>query len=570
MGHRHLSSTAQMFEMDRDQNQNHIHAEQPNFHLGTGALNAFLCAFIYNRVGRVGAEENGSFVYPMENMSTGGVPFSSHCNSALMSNEFSSSSLSMEVPHYRPAVSGPCYDPFLHPAAAGSFFPVPENYARYAPSSSYYSYTTHGVEGGVINTMMDSGRRPYKRKSPEISVVCERSSTSRYYSAGSSSNLSISSDLQHEKPSSDSQLWPRDTVGINPSYTGSSLSIPGEGSLRNVRCRSTLDLEANLARTHLSSHPSHHPHSTSHLIDHSGTVDLAGQSTNATTRERNHIPPSPVVYGRNLASDTSGLSHETNQLLVGGSATYGSVESGRYHHDFTSSRNPVVPPPNLHGPPTQAVRGGRSSYSQRAIPTYRATASYPRLGHVAIPSEGALPFVSETYSSRHSRPAPTVGWRNSDRNGRSRISYDRFRSLANEADAHDRLVSEALMMVDRSVLYGSRNLFDQHRDMRVDVDNMSYEELLALGERIGSVSTGLSEDLISKCLTETIYCSSDHNQEEGTCVICLEEYKNKEEVGVLKNCGHDYHAGCIRKWLSMKNVCPICKAPALAEGLQEK
>lgn len=47
------------------------------------------------------------------------------------------------------------------------------------------------------------------------------------------------------------------------------------------------------------------------------------------------------------------------------------------------------------------------------------------------------------------------------------------------------------------------------------------QELLALGERIGNVSTGLSETLISKCLTELIYCSSDQFQEEEKCIICL-------------------------------------------------
>ncbi|KAF8395202.1 hypothetical protein HHK36_019145 [Tetracentron sinense] len=551
MGHRHLSSTSQMFEIDHDQNQNHLHAEQPYAHLG-----------------RASAVENGSSVYPMENMSTGGVHFSSHWNSAPRSNEYSSSSLSMEVPHYQPATSGPCHDPFLHSAAPGSFFPVLENCSHYAPSSSYYRHTIHGVEGGVIDPSMGSGRGAYKRKSPEISAVCERGSTSRYYSAGSSSNLSISSDLQQEKPSLDSQHWPRDAIGTTPSYRGSNLSIAGEGSLRNVRSRSTLDLEANLARTHISSHSSRHPHLTSHLIDHSGTVDLAGPSANAPIREWNHIPVSPA-YGRILVSDTSGLIHETNQLLVGGSATNGPIEIGRYHHDFIPSRNPVVPPPNLHAPPTRAVRGGRSSYSQRAMPTYRATSSYPQLGNVATPSEDGLQLGSENHRSRHLRPVSTAGWRNGDRNGRSRMSYGRFRSLSDEADAHDRLVSEALLMVDRSVMYGSRNLFDQHRDMRLDIDNMSYEELLALGERIGNVSTGLSEDLISKCLMETVNCSSDQIQEEGNCSICLEQYKNREEVGVLK-CGHDYHAGCIKKWLLIKNVCPICKAPALADDLKEK
>ncbi|KAL6977250.1 RING-type E3 ubiquitin transferase [Sarracenia purpurea var. burkii] len=119
-------------------------------------------------------------------------------------------------------------------------------------------------------------------------------------------------------------------------------------------------------------------------------------------------------------------------------------------------------------------------------------------------------------------------------------------------------------MIDHSSRYAShRNLFDHHRDMRLDVDNMSYEELLALGERIGNVSTGMSEDMISKCLNEAIY-SAGENHEEGTCPICLEDYAEEEVVGTM-NCGHNYHGSCIRKWLLIKNVCPICKAPALAD-----
>lgn len=35
-----------------------------------------------------------------------------------------------------------------------------------------------------------------------------------------------------------------------------------------------------------------------------------------------------------------------------------------------------------------------------------------------------------------------------------------------------------------------------------------------------------------------------------------------DEVGTLK-CGHDFHVGCIRKWLGVKNSCPICKAAAV-------
>jgi hypothetical protein len=158
-----------------------------------------------------------------------------------------------------------------------------------------------------------------------------------------------------------------------------------------------------------------------------------------------------------------------------------------------------------------------------------------------------------------------MGWRSGDRSGRVRMSSDRYRMVSDDGGYHDRFGPEGGMVMDRSHYHGSRSSYDHHRDMRLDVDDMSYEELLALGERIGSVNTGLSGDSISKCLTESIYCSSDRFHDEGTCVICLEEYKNMDDVGMLRGCRHDFHAGCIRKWLSMKNVCPICKSAAMAD-----
>ena len=48
----------------------------------------------------------------------------------------------------------------------------------------------------------------------------------------------------------------------------------------------------------------------------------------------------------------------------------------------------------------------------------------------------------------------------------------------------------------------------------------SGQELLALGERIGNVNTGLSEDTVFKHLTEKAYCSGDQNYDEQ-CTICL-------------------------------------------------
>lgn len=124
---------------------------------------------------------------------------------------------------------------------------------------------------------------------------------------------------------------------------------------------------------------------------------------------------------------------------------------------------------------------------------------------------------------------------------------------------------EELVMLDPSLVYG--DIHDEHSDMRLDVDNMSYEELLALEERIGNVSTGLSDESISKCLRETKYSSLDAtvaalSQDcDMKCCICQEEYMEEDELGIV-DCGHGYHTVCIKQWLLQKNWCPVCKAPA--------
>ncbi|XWS55798.1 hypothetical protein CRYUN_Cryun09bG0031700 [Craigia yunnanensis] len=552
MGHRHLFGTSQMFEGEHEHSWNHMHTEQP-----------------YANPVRASTTEHGSFFCPVENMSVEAVHFSSHWNPVPRSSGYATSSHNVEAPHYQPDTSGPSHDLLLHPSPPGTFGAAPENYMHHASSSNYDRQTFHGIEGGFVDLTMGGGREPHKRKSPGVPLVCERGGSSRYVGAGSSSDLPLSSDFWQEKPNIDPQHMHWDHVAMPPSYRGNGLSIRGEGSTRNVRSRPALDLESNLDRSHLSSNLSHTSYSTSHQFDHSSSVDLSGQSSNALSREWEwgHVRMSPS-HGRIQASDSSVFNHETNHFLGGSSATNASVEVGGLQHDFISGRNPALPQ-NFHGNSVQSVRGVCTNYSQRSGPTFRASSSSVRLGHVA-PSDEGMQVVAESYSSRHPRPLSAITWRNNERNGRSRISNHRYRSLADDAAFHDRFSSEGFMNVDRSTFYGSRNMFDQHIDMRLDIDNMTYEELLVLGERIGNVNTGLSEDLVSKCLTETIYCSSDQFQDESACVICLEEYKDMDKVGSLNTCGHDYHVFCIKKWLSMKNTCPICKASALADNTKEK
>ncbi|KAJ9167590.1 hypothetical protein P3X46_019209 [Hevea brasiliensis] len=137
-------------------------------------------------------------------------------------------------------------------------------------------------------------------------------------------------------------------------------------------------------------------------------------------------------------------------------------------------------------------------------------------------------------------------------------------------DQDEELTYEQLLVLETSLFLNGLNFYDQHRDMRLDIDNMSYEELLALEERMGTVSTALTEEALSECLETSIYQSAsleDANlhfcgeNADVRCSICQEEYAVGDEVGRLQ-CEHRYHVACIHQWLRLKNWCPTCKASA--------
>ncbi|KAK3170517.1 hypothetical protein Dsin_032726 [Dipteronia sinensis] len=94
-------------------------------------------------------------------------------------------------------------------------------------------------------------------------------------------------------------------------------------------------------------------------------------------------------------------------------------------------------------------------------------------------------------------------------------------------------------------------------DMRLDVDNMSYEELLALEERIGDVKIGLTVESIMTLLKQKKYMATEietpSNQEP--CCVCQEEYGDGDDLGTL-DCGHDFHRDCIKQWLMQKTYAP--------------
>ncbi|KAF9678730.1 hypothetical protein SADUNF_Sadunf07G0065900 [Salix dunnii] len=91
----------------------------------------------------------------------------------------------------------------------------------------------------------------------------------------------------------------------------------------------------------------------------------------------------------------------------------------------------------------------------------------------------------------------------------------------------------------------------------VDPDELSYEELLALGEVVGTESRGLSTDTIASLPSINYKAGSSQNGCNDSCVICRLDYEDGETLTLL-SCKHSYHSECINNWLKINKVCPVC------------
>uniref|UniRef100_A0A8C8JL48 RING-type E3 ubiquitin transferase n=1 Tax=Oncorhynchus tshawytscha TaxID=74940 RepID=A0A8C8JL48_ONCTS len=70
---------------------------------------------------------------------------------------------------------------------------------------------------------------------------------------------------------------------------------------------------------------------------------------------------------------------------------------------------------------------------------------------------------------------------------------------------------------------------------------------------IESVSDRLSRHMHICGLLEVILQGSGSQ----TCAACLEDFKVKDELGVLP-CQHTFYRKCLVKWLEVRCVCPMC------------
>ncbi|CAO2814829.1 unnamed protein product [Amaranthus hypochondriacus] len=95
------------------------------------------------------------------------------------------------------------------------------------------------------------------------------------------------------------------------------------------------------------------------------------------------------------------------------------------------------------------------------------------------------------------------------------------------------------------------------RQLEADINNLSLEE------RTGGKRSGLKEETITKLLKRRKYKYVRGEREREVlsdaqeCLKCKEYYVDGQEIGKIQ-CGHEFHAECIKKVLLSFNECPIC------------
>ncbi|KAF7804217.1 RING-H2 finger protein ATL70 [Senna tora] len=91
--------------------------------------------------------------------------------------------------------------------------------------------------------------------------------------------------------------------------------------------------------------------------------------------------------------------------------------------------------------------------------------------------------------------------------------------------------------------------------------NINIAPTLILEPQHAVVDVGLDEATILS-YPKLLYSEAKLNKSDSTptcCSICLGDYKAKDMLRLLPDCGHMFHLKCIDPWLRLHPTCPLCR-----------
>lgn len=158
----------------------------------------------------------------------------------------------------------------------------------------------------------------------------------------------------------------------------------------------------------------------------------------------------------------------------------------------------------------------------------------------SLPPTKAAPVKSKTVEVRMPRP-PTR-------------TNDPDIALAIALQQEEMELNEQLFLIE--MMEERDNFIQRTGQDAVDPDNMTYEQLMELQDKVGKVKVGLSPVQFSKLKKEQ-YSPDTHKL--NSCSICLSEFETKQEIVKLQ-CLHLFDTDCLKRWVDDNKSCPICKA----------
>jgi len=149
------------------------------------------------------------------------------------------------------------------------------------------------------------------------------------------------------------------------------------------------------------------------------------------------------------------------------------------------------------------------------------------------------------------------------------LDHPDYSSASEDNSDYESYIDENFDYVD-PLVFSNRDAQYQLSIGLINPDNMTYEQLLELGEKIGSVKSVFSKGLVNSHST-TRHLKKENlirlqNLGQDICLICLENFTEGSCVRELR-CGHQFHSpGCIDTWLDSSKLCPSCKTEVCPEG----
>nr|TKS15832.1 E3 ubiquitin-protein ligase MBR2 isoform X2 [Populus alba] len=222
-----------------------------------------------------------------------------------------------------------------------------------------------------------------------------------------------------------------------------------------------------------------------------------------------------------LNRDSSAASVRTRRPLSGYARARFSNQGGG--NSLSANEIPLMSQPDI----SLDLNAPSSSHQFSMEASLSSPSSYSQPGSRSGSLQGITPSSpAEASNARSSMNRESFQHHNMDGIAEVLLALERI-------EQDEELTYEQLLVLETNLVLNGLNFYDLHREMRLDIDNMSYEELLALEERMGTVSTALTEEAFSECLKTSIYESHSYgrmrlqtlkgDKDDIRCSICQKQ-----------------------------------------------